>query len=107
MIDPDKDPTTYALITYAWVIGLSAIGGLVSLVRRIREGKSQPHSVVEFIGEIMTSAFVGVITFYLCEAASVPGLMTAVMVAISGHMGTRALYMVENKVLKRIIGKMP
>ena len=27
---PDKDPSTYGLITYLWVTGLAAWGGLVS-----------------------------------------------------------------------------
>jgi hypothetical protein len=28
-VTPDKDPSTYGLITYLWVTGLAAWGGLV------------------------------------------------------------------------------
>jgi len=50
----------------------------------------------------MTSAFAGIITFYLCQAAGFSQLITAVMVAVTGHMGTRAIYQVERIVEKRL-----
>ena len=50
---------------------------------------------VELIGEIATSAFAGLITFWLCEAAQLDPLVTAALVGISGHMGSRALYQFE------------
>lgn len=31
---PEKDPTTYSLITYAWVALLSAWGGAVNWIRK-------------------------------------------------------------------------
>ena len=92
---PEKDPTTYSILTYAWVVGLSCLGGIVSFARKIRAGQARPYNLMEFFGEIMTSAFVGIITFYLCEAAALDTLMTAVFVGVSGHMGTRAIYMLE------------
>jgi len=98
----DKDPLAYPLITYAWVFGLSIWGGLVSFARRIKNGDSSPHNLMEFVGEIMTSAFTGVITFYLCQAAGFSQLITAVMVAVTGHMGTRAIYQIERLVEKRL-----
>ena len=86
----EKDPTSYSLLTYAWVITLSAIGGIISYSK-----KAKAFSIVEFTTEIITAAFVGVITFWLCEQALIDPLTTAALVGVSGHMGSRALYMLE------------
>lgn len=92
---PEKSPENYTLLTYAWVFGLSALGGFVSFMRKVKEGKARAWNFVEFVGEIVTSAFAGVITFWLCEWARIPPLMTAAMVGIAGHMGSRAIYLLE------------
>lgn len=90
-----KDPTTYAWLTYLWVLGLSSWGGFVSFMRKRRQGQARPFNIAEFVGEIATSAFAGVLTFYLAESAGAPQLLTAAMVAISGHMGGRAVFLME------------
>jgi len=90
-----KDPTTYGLLTYLWVGGLSAWGGLISFLRKRRDGYARPWNFVELVGELATSAFAGIITFWLCEAAHIDSLVTAAIVAISRHMGSRALFHVE------------
>ena len=92
---PEKDPSTYGLITYLWVTGLAAWGGLVSFYRKVKSGETRAFNVAELIGEIATSAFTGLITFWLCEAAQLDPLVTAALVGISGHMGSRALYQFE------------
>ena len=92
---PEKDPTTYSLITYAWITALSSWGGIVSWLRKREEGHTRPFNFVELIGEIMTSAFAGVITFWLSESAEINPLITAALVGISGHMGSRAIYLLE------------
>ena len=92
---PEKDPTTYGLITYLWVTGLAAWGGLVSFYRKVQSGEARAFNVVELIGEIATSAFSGLITFWLCEAAQIDHLITAAMVGVSGHMGSRAIFQME------------
>lgn len=86
----DKDPTSYSLLTYAWIITLSAIGGIISYLK-----KAKTFSTIEFATEILTAGFVGVITFWLCEQALIDPLMSAALVGVSGHMGSRALYMLE------------
>lgn len=92
----EKDPTSYSLITYAWVFLLAMLGGLVNFMRKLQSGHARAFNVVEFIGEIVTSAFAGVITFWLCENAGMSPLVTAAFVGVSGHMGSRALFMIEN-----------
>lgn len=98
----EKDPLTYSLVTYAWVLLLSFWGGAVHFFKRIKE---QPERIknyfMEFMGETATSGFCGVITFYGCQAAEIDLLTTAVLVGISGHMGTRMLYLAERAVIAR------
>lgn len=92
---PDKDPFDYSVLTYAWVLGVSAFGGFVGFFRKVREGSARPFNVAEFVGEIVTSAFAGLLTFWLCEAADMSKMMSAVFIAVSGHMGSRAIFQIE------------
>lgn len=102
---PEKDPGNYSLLTYLWVFGWSTFGGLVSYLRKVREGIVHPISITEFVGEIVTSAFVGVITFWLCELAEFSPLLTAALVGISGHMGSRAIFLFEQWAERRFFRK--
>jgi len=99
---PEKDPTTYTLMTYGWVVLLATWGGIVSFIRKIKSGESRPNNIMEFVGEIVTSGFAGVITFYLCEASGMSPLLTAVAVGVCGHMGTRAIYQIERIIQGRL-----
>lgn len=90
-----KDPTSFGWITYLWVILLSALGGFVSFTRKMRNGSARVWNFVELIGELCTSAFAGILTFWLCEHAGVAPLVTAAFVGIAGHAGSRALFAFE------------
>lgn len=92
---PEKDPTSYAFVTYFWVIFLSTVGGFVSFYHKVKRGLASPFSITELVGELITSGFAGLLTFWLCEAGSINPLLTAVLVGISGHMGARAIFMIE------------
>lgn len=92
----DKDPTSYSLLTYGWVISLAIMGGIVNFMRKLQLGYVRAFNIVEFIGECVTAAFAGILTFWLCESAQISGLVTAAMVGISGHMGSRAIFMFED-----------
>lgn len=92
---PEKSPETYSYLTYAWVFGLSALGGFVSFMRKLKQGHARAWNFVELVGELTTSAFAGVITFWLCEWAGFAPLATAAFVGIAGHMGSRAIFQLE------------
>ncbi len=100
----DKDPTTYSLLTYLWVLGISILGGVVSYGRKRRMNLIPRFSITELIGEIFTSAFAGLVTFFLCEAANLDAMLSAALIAISGHMGSRAVFLLEEG-LQRRFGK--
>lgn len=99
-----KDPTSYGALTYFWVVALSAWGGTVRFIRKVKAGEMRlGHAIKSLLGEIFTSAFAGVLTFYLAEATGVSGMWTAVLVGIAGHMGGRSLEAIED-VYKRWTG---
>lgn len=92
---PEKDPSTYTALTYLWVVVLAMWGGVISFVQRVKLGHTKVFNFMEFLGEVATSGFVGVITFWLCEAAGINHLITAALVGITGHMGSRAIWRLE------------
>jgi len=91
----EKDPLSYSVLTYAWVFALAVLGGRRNFMRKLQEGHARAFNIIEFIGEIVTSAFAGVITFWLCEKADLSPLITAAFVGVSGHMGSRAIFAFE------------
>ena len=99
---PEKDPTTYSLITYGWVAVVAMWGGAASYIRRIRTGQTTHFSVMEFIGELVTSSFFGIMTFYLCEASNIDPLLTAAFVGMSGHMGSRFVFLVSSFITSKV-----
>lgn len=99
---PHKDPTNYPLLTYLWVIALSVWGGIVHHIKKLKSGTVTRFSFSELIGDIVISGFIGVMTFYLCEYANFDELLTAFLVGISSHMGTRGLMVLEELASKKL-----
>ena len=97
----DKDPGSYEWITYIWVMGLASWGGVVNYVRKVKANQVERFSIMEVLGEIMVSAFTGVLTFWLCELSGFPQLLTAALVGVSGHMGGRGIALVEHMIKVR------
>lgn len=96
ILEPEKTITSYALLTYAWVLALSTWGGLVNYLSKVRAGAIARFNITELIGDMFISGFTGVLTFWMCEAAGFNELTTAVCVGISGHMGVRMIGKLEN-----------
>jgi len=92
----------YDLYTWLWVAALSLWGGTANFFRKLKAGAVRPFNFVEFIGEIFISGFVGVLTFFFCEAAKISPLVSAALIAISGHMGSRALFLFEQMWANRL-----
>lgn len=96
-----KDPFSYGWAAYVWVIAWASAGGIVSFRQKMKRGEVRAFNISEFIGEIVTSAFVGVLAFWICEFSNVPPLLTAVIVSVSGHMGTRAIFLFEQYMTRK------
>lgn len=99
--DIAKDPASYSLLTYGWVFALAMLGGVVNFMRKLQMGHVRAFNIIEFVGELVTAAFTGVLTFWLCEHSQISPLVTAALVGVSGHMGSRALYLIEGWLKKQ------
>jgi predicted CDP-diglyceride synthetase/phosphatidate cytidylyltransferase len=78
----------------------------VNFSKKLRDARTTPFRLTEFVGEIATSSFAGLLTFWLCESAGVDRLIAACCIAISGHMGSRAVFKIE-KFLEAKMGGTP
>lgn len=92
---PEKDPFSYSILTYMWVMAIAMWGGIVNYLSKVKDGVIHRLSLMEFIGELFVSGFVGVITFWLCELSDIHPLLSAALIGISGHMGSRAIFQME------------
>lgn len=84
-----------------WMAIIGALGGLMSFYRKMKAGQTRAINVVELIGELFVSAMVGLVTYWICKSFNVDPWLTAVGAAVSGHMGTRAIFMGEQVLSKR------
>ena len=108
---PDPDMTKAAvdgpfvlknLVPTLWMIAISMTGGAVSFYQKVRSGKARAFNIAELVGEMFVSGFVGIVTFWICQYYGVNQYLTAAGVAISGHMGTRAIFLAEQFVEKKL-----
>jgi branched-subunit amino acid transport protein AzlD len=88
-----KSPLSYSLQEYGVVLGISMMGGLVRFILALRRGTMLSLSML--IGELATSAFVGFLTFWACEAMEMNPLLTACTVGMAGHIGAKTLTWAE------------
>lgn len=85
----------YGIFTWVWVTLFSLAGGLSSFFAKLKRGDARPFNLVELLGELFISFFVGILTFLFCEAAGIDELLAAGLVGLTSHMGSRALYRAE------------
>jgi len=85
---------------YGWFVLLALWGGTANYISRVRS-KGMPFSVVELIGEWSISGFAGLITAYMCVYLGLSFPLTAAFTGIAGHMGGRAIYLVEQYFIKK------
>jgi hypothetical protein len=97
----DKDPLDYPIKTYIVVLGIALLGGFASWYRKVNRGEIPPWSIHHLVGELATSALAGLLCFWLCAWAGFSPLLTAALAGIAGHMGARAIELIEQWALKR------
>lgn len=85
------NPLDYPLKQYGFMLGTALFGGLVSWVAKVRKGDAKAWNIMQMVGELATSAFAGLLCFWICEAAGMALAWTVPLVGIAGHMGTRAI----------------
>lgn len=104
--DP-KSPLDYSVKQYGLTLAIALLGGLVSWMAKVRKGEASAYNLMQLVGELCTSAFAGLMAFWLCEWSGAPPLLSAALTGIAGHMGTRAIATFEEFAAKRFGVKDP
>lgn len=86
---------------YIWFILLAIWGGTVNYIGRIKQGSVKSFSCTELVGEWAVSGFSGLLTAFICIELGMSWHMTAFFTGITGHLGGRAIYMLENYAKKQ------
>lgn len=86
-----KDPLGYPWTTYLWVIAIACFAGAIKHLNRMRQFK-----LGRLLIDVLTAAFIGILTFWVCEAYGIKGPMQAVAIGVVGAMGNRAWAEFEN-----------
>lgn len=91
------------LIPTLWMACVAAAGALLSFHQKVRLKKARWINVTELIGEIIVSAIVGIVTFWILRGYGINEWLTAGGVAITGHMGSRAIFLAEQFLEKKAL----
>jgi len=97
---PPRSPLSYSLREYGLILAIAMLGGFVRWYNAVRRGESAAYDLRILVGELFTSAFMGILTFWACEAMNVQPLVTAALAGMAGHAGVSGLLWAE-RVLKR------
>jgi len=85
---------------YIWLLGMAIWGGTSSYISRIKKAHMR-FSLPELIGEWSISSFSGFVTALLCSQAGMSFELCAAMAGIGGHMGGRAIFVIEKYVVNK------
>jgi len=99
---PEKDPTNWGLATWLLALGMAFGGGFVNWYARVKRGKTRAFNIIELIGEVFTSGFVGLGVFMFLAAYDQPLGVCAAAAGVGGHMATRLLFAVERALESRL-----
>ena len=95
-----RSPLSYSLREYGLILAIAMLGGFVRWYNAVRKGQSMAYDLRILVGELFTSAFLGILTFWACEAVGVQPLVTAALAGMAGHAGVSGLMWAE-RLLKR------
>jgi LydA holin phage, holin superfamily III len=85
-LNDKSNPFGYSIITYLWVVGLACAGGAVKYLNN----PNRDFSIFVLVRDLTTAAFMGLVTFWLCQWTNINGPLSAVLIATAGLMGNRA-----------------
>lgn len=91
-----KGPLNYSLKIYTAIFALALLGGLASWFGKVRKGELLMWNISALVGELCISAFSGLMAFYLCDYMGFHQGLTAAVVGVSGHAGTRGINWIES-----------
>ncbi len=86
-----KSPWGFSWLQYASAWAVSILGGVTAWLQSKKDGWRS------LLADLFASSFVGLVMFWSCEVLGVHGALQAVAIAVSSHMGTRALFQIRKK----------
>ncbi|MGB3988521.1 MAG: phage holin family protein [Minisyncoccales bacterium] len=98
-IPPNDFPQYIAIL---WVFILSVWGGTVHTIKKVRDKVIDRFTFREWVYDVITSGFIGFVTYAFCKYAGFDEWLTAVFIGIASHQGTRGLLLVEQWVTSRV-----
>ena len=101
---PEKDPTTWTAATWLLALGMAFGGGLVNWYAKIKRGHTRAFNIIELVGEVFTSGFVGLGVFMLLAAMDQSVGICAAAAGVGGHIATRLLFALERVIEARLEG---
>lgn len=99
---PVKDPTNWTLGTWFLALGMAFGGGFVNWYAKVKAGHTRAFNMIELIGEIFISGFVGLLVFMALDAWEQPIGLCAAAAGVSGHMATRLLFALERAIERQL-----
>ena len=67
----------------------------MNFYNKVKQGHTRAFNVIELIGEVFTSGFVGLLVFMFLDAYNYPLGVCASAAGVGGHMATRGLFTLE------------
>lgn len=89
------NPLQITLAEYGLMLSISILGGLVGWIRKVKSGELPPWSLAQLIGEMVISAFAGLLTFWACTAVGMQPLLIAPLAGMAGLAGSNGLALAE------------
>lgn len=77
------------------ILLVALFGGLVSFISKVRSGATRMWNFSEFAGDMFTSGVSGVVFYWLCRGFELNEWVTAAIVGMAGHAGSRGIFMLE------------
>jgi uncharacterized membrane protein (UPF0136 family) len=96
-MDVSADVLSLPATTYAWVMGVAVVGGLVGYMN-----KTNKYTVVDMVKSTLTSALTGFLAFCACYESGASMGWTLFAVGVAGLMGKRAWEDMENIIRVRV-----
>ena len=100
---PEKNPVTWDLISILVALGASLVGGFI----RYREDMkmTKRFQLVDFLLDMVTSAFVGFMAFWVCQDVLVqPEALCACAAGFAGNMGANVFQLGRQAFRERVLG---
>ncbi len=104
---PERDPTSWHFATWALALAMAMGGGFVNWYAKVKHSHTRAFNLLELVGEIFTSGFVGTGVFMALDGFEQPISLCAAGAGVGGHMAARLLFILERIVeqkMKRTLG---